>query len=596
MCGISGFLGNRGCCSLSVDQFSRYIARRGPDGIGYSGGDYFILVHTRLAIIDLSEGADQPFISTCGKYHIVFNGEIFNYKALRAELEERFGVVFRTESDTEVFLNLLILEGIEVSLSKVEGFFSFCFTDTINNRSYLARDHIGVKPLYYLKNNDGFYFSSSLYTFSPLFKGGYFYNKEAVSNYLVDGFFRSPYTPLADVSKLSPGHYLEIDNIGQIVSLNKYFDINKLICCSSNDVYGSIELSAMMRTVADVPVSILLSSGIDSSLLSYIYGNKGVVLDSYTVDFDGKDSEVAGETSIDNSFNHTVIEFSSDSFSKYSTEVMSEVYDEPFSDISSFPTFLIYEKLSKYSKVAIGGDGGDELFLGYKRYILLRKLNKIVKFSDILPIRLIKVFFYFLQYLFPKKKYHLKRLRYFFTNSNNTRLSALNCIFLPDEVFHYGSRYAGAKMQDCVLSDIAYYLPDDIFFKVDRASMYFGVEAREPLASKELIRGLNGRIESFLKNGIAKSILKDRLIHFKNSFPLMKKRGFSYNIELWAKLNVDDDSIKSSLKFLDDRGLRDIIDNNCLERLNGNNPDTHIKMYSILSLVKWISHWEKLCE
>jgi len=594
MCGISGFVGRTETCVLDREGMLKHIARRGPDGSGHQVGGFYILAHTRLAIIDLSVAAAQPFQSACGRYVLIFNGEIFNYKQLKSLLVDKYGIDYRSAGDTEVLLELLINEGIYKTLELVEGFFSFCFVDSFREQVFLARDHLGVKPLYYTSTQDGFYFSSSMYTLSTVVSAAFSYDREAIASYLVDGFFCSPRTPICSVKKLEPGTFLELDSAGEIVRRQRYFDLQVEASKEQPDSVKAILESASLRRVSDVDIALLLSSGVDSTLLAHIYGGApSISVKAYTVDFDGSDERVARSTAYKAGIKHSILDFDK-KYQELGGVDFSNVYDEPFADISSLPTFLIYKSLSHDRKVAIGGDGGDEIYLGYKRYSFLRKYSKYSKFIDMCPKFLLRGGFFVAIKIFRNKAFHLKRLRHLFIADKSNKLSALNCVFLPDEVSGYLSRYRGSSLKDCVVSDLQYYLPDDIFFKVDRASMHWGVEAREPLASKGLVRGLFARIEQFNLDGVSKKCLKKMLLSYDPEYSSTAKRGFSFDISLWAESNYSADSVRRYKLFLEQRGLGEVISSNAWRSLNVSCSDSYLKLYSLASLVGWMAFWEQL--
>lgn len=596
MCGISGFIGQAEKCLISRQELLQHIARRGPDGKGCISGDFYVLAHTRLAIIDLSSAAAQPFESTCGKFAIIFNGEILNYKELKRNLLQDHGVVFRSSGDTEVLLALIIKLGLEKALNLVEGFFSFAFIDKDMQRAFIVRDHLGVKPLYYSALESGLYFSSSLYTFSAIIRKAD-YDQQSIVNYLVDGFFRAPSTPISTVKKLNPGSYLVVDMNGKVLEQRCYYDVLSESHLRKNHAVTAVKKAASLRKEADVDVALLLSAGVDSSLLAHIYGEMhDQNLTAYTVDFDGHDEKTAKRTASKAGLSHEVIKFD-EKVSDMACFNYAEIYDEPLADVSAFPTFLVFKELSKKRKVAVGGDGGDELFIGYKRYALLRKYLRYAALLDFVPSFLINKVLSTAVNIFPSRSYHFKRLRHLMCSKDTTKLSALSCIFLPDEVRGYQTRYQGGSLKDCVLSDVRYYLPDDIFFKVDRASMYCGVEAREPLASKTLVNGIADRIEKYYNQGVLKIELKEMLFSYDAGYSVGTKRGFSYDIGLWAKGNYSYSAINDCKQFLRQRDLSDLISPKVWCDLeNKHCPDSFIKLYSLMVLVGWMRHWEKLCE
>jgi len=380
MCGIVGFVSPQKD-NYVLDQMLSVQAYRGPDdrGIWCEQIDekYIHLGHNRLAIQDLSVQGHQPFVSHCEEYVIVYNGEVYNFKTIRQELEN-LGYSFVSQSDTEVILYAYKAWGMKC-LEKFIGMFAFGVLDKKLGKMFLVRDRAGVKPLYYYSKDDIFLFSSELKSFHehPAFKKEL--NKEVLPYYFQFGYIPAPHTIFKNCYKLEPGHYIEL-NMGNLeFKIQKYWSVDTYYAKEKFDKNESellAEIEALLsdaveqRMVSDVPVGVFLSGGYDSSLVTALLSkNKKRKLHTYTIGFQDKrynEAEHAKSIAAHFGTKHTEYYISEeDMLSKI--ERLPFYYDEPFGDSSALPTMLVSELAKKEVTVALSADGGDETFCGYSK-------------------------------------------------------------------------------------------------------------------------------------------------------------------------------------------------------------------------------------
>jgi len=389
MCGIIGILGKESNNKKLLKEMNDLITHRGPDDEGFFYSTNVGLAMRRLSIIDLEKGK-QPITSIDRRYTIVFNGEIYNYKILREELKQK-GFEFKTDSDTEVLLNLYVLEK-EKMLSKLRGMFAFAIYDKENNSVFLARDYFGIKPLYYLqKDNKLLAFGSEIKSLLLHPNHQKEVNDKAVYNYLSFQYNPLEETFFKDIWKLSPGHFIIVNLADGSFVKKKYwsFQFEKRHISTEwvkNSLRGELEDSVGAHMIADVPVGSFLSSGIDSSIIatlaSSITKKFGKKLSTFTIGFkeinEGNQSIETAEA-IDS--DHQQIELSWDEYFK-TLPLIAWHFDEPVADPSAVALYFLAREARKKVKVVLSGEGADELFGGYNIYLepfARRKLQYVPK-------------------------------------------------------------------------------------------------------------------------------------------------------------------------------------------------------------------------
>lgn len=525
--------------------------------------------HNRLSIQDLATHANQPMENE--KFAIVFNGEIYNHFEIRKDLKYQN---FKTSSDTETILYSFTESGIQETISKFIGMFAIALFDKIENKLYLIRDRVGIKPLYYTFENGEFSFASELKGFSE-------HLKSEVSNKSLIQFMTLGYIPknnsyYKNIFKLEAGHYLTFD--GQNIDIKKYWDLpTQKIDISYKDAVVEaeklIQSSIKYRLLADVEVGSFLSGGVDSSLVSSIMqeeSNKRIK--TFSIGFEDREydeSIYAKEVAKYINSEHYEYKFGvNDVFNLLNS--FDNHYDEPFGDASSLPMMLLSQKTKEQVSVALSGDGGDELFLGYDRYFLTNNyFNKFQKIPKIL--REIGSFIAknLNQDKLQKLSYPLKILTQenlyslLYTSIKPWELQNLfDKEFIKDsfgkvdlsllDILEYS--FDGNDSIDSLSRlDFKRYLVDDIMTKVDRATMAYTLEARVPILDHRVVEFAYSLPTNLkLQNG-AKSILKD-ILYTKVPKELIDrpKKGFSVPLKYWFRKELKDVAYEK-IQSLDDR-------------------------------------------
>ncbi len=383
MCGITGVFAFNEIGRFNLPNISlatETLEHRGPDFQKVFVGDFVALGHRRLSIIDLNPNANQPMSAHDGRYQLVFNGEIYNYKSLRQDLISK-GVEFETESDTEVLMQLLIHEG-KNALDQLYGFFAFAFYDQQKEEMLVARDRYGIKPFYYFEDEDRFIFASEL---KAILKFGIdkAIDTNSLYTYLQLNYLPAPMSMVKGVKKLMPGQYALIKK--KSVEINTYYELKTTF---DNPFQGSyqdaqIQLKALMekaverRLMADVPLGTFLSGGVDSSIISAIAFQKVENLHTFSIGYKGHsyfdETEYANAVAKHIGSKHHVFTLSLDDLYGYLPKMLKS-FSEPFADSSALPVYALSQLTKENVTVALSGDGADELFAGYNKHAALYRL------------------------------------------------------------------------------------------------------------------------------------------------------------------------------------------------------------------------------
>lgn len=566
MCGIVGFIAEKKDSSLQlIRDMTDSLTHRGPDADGYylaSMHEYeVVLGHRRLSIIDVAEQSNQPM--SFDHLTIVFNGEVYNFAAIRSELQA-IGYQFDTAGDTEVILKAFHQWGIK-SIDKFRGMFAFCIFDKKNQKTYLTRDRAGVKPLYFYHQDKTFIFSSEIKPFHrhPKFKK--ILCHRGLNLYFQHGYIAAPWTIFENLQKIRPGHYVEFDVLKNNYVEHQYWNLSNFyhLPKSSLDVHEMTEQlheilkeAFSLRMIADVPVGVLLSGGIDSSLISSILQSHATQpLQTFTIGFDQKDyDESSYARTIANLLgtqHHEKVCTSQDAASIILN--LPKMYDEPFADMSAIPTALLSQFTRQKVTVALSGDGGDEMFCGYTAYTLsekrFEKINKLAfkkivqKLLNILPDPIAGM--YKINYDFYNRYLKLKSIlthgtiedKYkaitrVFTSYDINKLLALKPYTSSINKFDKLS-----TIERMMLLDFVHYLPDDLLVKVDRATMYYSLEGREPLLDHKILEFAAQLPIEFKKD---KAILKSILSKYLPASAFeRKKQGFGIPINEWLRKDLN---------------------------------------------------------
>jgi len=564
MCGLVGVASvlhqtKRSWLAAGIDA----MTHRGPDDSGewWSENGQVGLGHRRLSVLDLSEGGHQPMIRTSRNLSIVFNGEIYNHRALKKELEER-GFIFHSSSDTEVLLVAYEVWGTEC-LSRLNGMFAFAICDMRKQIMFLARDRSGEKPLFYHLKNKTLYFASELKALMANQELPRRINQESLDCYLSMGFVPGERSILDGFNKLPPAHALTFDLKNGETKTWAYWNLpapNTEIYIDSvkesellDQLEGLLETAVSQQMVADVPVGVLLSGGVDSSLITAMAVRTSAKVKTFTVGFPGHGAmdETQHARLIADYFGTEHIELQAQ---EVTTEVLYKLarqYDEPLVDSSMIPTYLVSQLVRQHCTVALGGDGGDELFGGYGHY---SRLLWMQNHFDKAPLSFRKAIAYGSQKLLPqgfKGRNWLKGLgtdfhnglpliaTYFDSELRDRLLPELKLLGVrAEQVFSERISKSHNLLERATRTDFRNYLAEDILVKVDRASMLSSLEVRAPFLDTALIEFAFGSVPAQLKATTQdKKILLKRLTSrvLPKEFDRQRKQGFSIPLSTWLK-------------------------------------------------------------
>lgn len=550
MCAIAGYISKEN----HLEELKRAVTKlthRGPDDEGFYTHEFLAFGFRRLSIIDVVAGK-QPMSYENGV--IVFNGEIYNFLELKEKMIED-GIKFSTRSDTEVLLKHIHHYGYEETLSAINGMFAFAYYDKKKKELFLARDRAGKKPLYYYIDGERFAFASeikALLEFSFIPKE---LDEEAFIKYLFYGYVPAPYSIFKKIKKLEAGTYMTVNERLEIKK-KKYWKLeykpvnfNKMELME--ELREKLHRAVKLRLISDVPLGVFLSGGIDSSLVASIASKYTSKLKTFSIGFFEKEFselEDAKKTAEFIGSEHYYDILSPQKAVELVPKII-DYLDEPFADPSIIPTFLLSQFTRKYVTVAVGGDGGDEVFAGYPTYfahILHRFYSKQPEFLKKIERILIENFtppsYKYFSWEFKLKKFlsaegspAFKRHLIWMSYINDKELYALTgrSIQLDGEA---------DDLNSIMLLDFNTYLTDDILFKVDRASMANSLEVRAPILDKDVLLTAF-RIPAELKINPFKTkiILKET---FKDELPphvfKKKKHGFSIPVAKWINSDIKD--------------------------------------------------------
>ncbi|HEX5129970.1 MAG TPA: asparagine synthase (glutamine-hydrolyzing) [Usitatibacter sp.] len=579
MCGITGYWVRRGEATRWLDDLAASVdtlRRRGPDdsGVWVRPGARVALGHTRLSILDLSRLGHQPMRTPDGALTMVFNGEVYNFPQVRAELES-LGHAFRSSGDSEVVLTAIAQWGIK-AVDRFVGMFAIAIWNERERRMLLIRDRMGVKPLYYAWNGQELWFGSELKALRAFQAWEPEIDRDAMGEYLQYGYVSAPRSIYKDVRKLPPGHWLELGEVGE-PAVRKYwspFDERPLLTGSEEDLERELEAHLIdafrLRLVSDVPVGVFLSGGIDSTAVAAIlqrYG--GSKVHTFTIGFHDRrfDEAVhARQVAAHLGTQHTEQILNASDMDEVMPE-WANLFDEPFGDSSGVPTYLVSRLARQHVKVALSADGGDELFNGYQHYgLVTEREQKMAR----LPQAARSAFSYSLGLLeakglraaanrmpLPAGLRHatrrnvierLEKLRVMLPGLDRTLVYDLAMTsWTPWEIERLlGSPTAPREAVSCpadnfpermAYTDMRYFLPDDILVKVDRTTMATGLEGREPFLDHRLVE-FALRLPLDLRRGPLgpKHLLRKVLYkHVPRSIVERPKQGFGIPLANWLR-------------------------------------------------------------
>ena len=615
MCGITGYKS----LSPQAPNLSRHLedavgtlSQRGPDFSDVFVENSVGLGHTRLSIIDTSSNGNQPMRDPSGRYVLVFNGEIYNYKELKANL---VGIEWQSSSDTEVLLHMLMQKGKEC-LSELNGFFSLAFYDTREDTMLLARDRFGIKPLHYFHDEQFLAFGSEM---------------KALLSYPIDRsldheslywYLRLTYLPLhrsmiQGVKKLLPGNYLEVED--HEVRTGVYCDLEPIDATgysyeeAKKETVRLLEQSVERRMVADVPLGAFLSGGTDSSAVVSLASGFNQNLNTFSIGY--KDHSFFDETNyaelVAKRFgtNHTTFSLTNDDLLDSLPSVIGYI-DEPFADSSAIPTYILSQKVSQSMKVALSGDGADELFGGYYKHLAFTKANEtslsnsvlrqMGKLTSIIPQsrsskvgnlarRMTK--YATLLKLSPGEKYWMLAS---FLQNPNTLLKDPSSAGAPLLNQRNGEL---SDLNDFLDTDLRVVLPGDMLTKVDLMSMANSLEVRVPFLDKDLVSFARSLPSTYkVSHNQRKRVLQDAFEHIlPKELHHRAKKGFEVPMLAWLRneLNQDLHDTVFNLDYLLAQGIFEVEAIELLkQKLNSGNPgDVHATLWTLYVFQKWYKNY-----
>jgi asparagine synthase (glutamine-hydrolysing) len=634
MCGITGIFAfnlvgkfNK----IHVTAATQALQKRGPDFQDIHLDEWICLGHRRLSIIDTRDVANQPMWDEQKRFSIIFNGEIFNYKELRSDLQKK-GIHFTTESDTEVLLKLYVHEK-ENGLNKLNGFFSFCIYDKEEQSLFLARDRFGIKPLLYLFDEDKFIFASEM---KSLVKYGI--EKEidytSLYTYLQLNYIPAPDSIFKKVKKLLPGHYAKVTR--QKLEIEQYYSIpyngqrhNDHGLSTIDYEQAKIKLKKLLeesvqkRLVADVPLGSFLSGGIDSSIVTGLASKHKPNLHTFSIGF--RDEKFFDETHFARlvakhfQTDHTVFSLTNNDLYAHVNSIL-DYFDEPFADSSAIAVYILSKETRKHATVALSGDGADELLAGYNKHAafyrsinkgwkenvvgglhplwkllpqsrnssLSNKVRQLNRFSEGLKLNTQERYWRWAGYAKENEAFDLL---------NGSSQKQLDQEYQTRKQELLKDIPAKAELNDILLTDTKFVLPNDMLTKVDLMSMANGLEVRVPFLDYELVNFIFSLPSSFKINGqMRKRILKDA---FRDFLPPelynRPKKGFEVPLLKWLrnemKSLINDDLL--SEKFITEQNIFKYHEIKKLkQQLFSSNPgDVHARIWALVVFQWW---WRKL--
>jgi len=644
MCGIAGMVDWRAATSADAlrsiaDAMIETVRHRGPDA-----GDVWVeaeggvaLGQRRLAIIDLSPGGAQPMHSADRRFVITFNGEIYNYRDIRRELQAA-GHSMRSDSDTEVLLEACALWGVEAAIERAIGMFAFALWDRKTRSLTLARDRLGIKPLYYAVSPERILFASQLKAFRPAPHWKPTIDEDAVVGYLRHAYIAQPRTIYREAEKLAPGHILTLRE-GSTSSPKCFWDLRGIAVAGQrrNDpvpdpreaadrLDALLRDSVKLRMIADVPLGAFLSGGIDSStVVALMQAQSTRAVKTFSIGFheSGYDeAQCAKQVAAHLGTDHT--EFYVEP--RHALDViphLADWFDEPFADPSQIPTYLVSELTRKHVTVALSGDGGDELFAGYNRYVWAERLARAV---NLVPRPLRGASAAALRALAPQTWNRLfgfvpaawrpalpgDKLHKITTLLDNPQPDAIYRRLVsqwerPEEVAAAGREPRGPMWDPTIARDfhdlvprmqfldMITYLPDDILTKVDRATMAVGLEGRVPLLDHRVVAySWSLPLEFKLRGGRSKWLLRQVLDRYvPRSLIDRPKMGFGVPIDAWLRgpLREWAESLLAPARLASDGFVRvEPVRRAWREHLEGSR-NWQYPLWTVLMLQAWRARW-----
>lgn len=611
MCGIAGiyyFNGRRAGTPANHEKILNLLRHRGPDNQTYKTFTDTTLYHSRLKIVDTSEASNQPFMDKQEKEALVFNGEIFNYKTIQIGLSQ-----LHTSGDTEVLFELLRRDG-KKCLDQLNGFFAFAYYNENENYLLLCRDRLGVKPIYYYRDDEKFVFASELKPLMAL-AGAQELNEEQVYSYFRLNYCAGQATIFKNVFKLLPGQLIEIKN--KTLTIETWYHAPKTAAGNqkNNNIVALLDDAVKLRLHADVAVGTFLSGGLDSSIISALAKNHKPDLKTFSIGFE--DASYFDETRYSEMVakhiqsDHLVFKLKEDDFLANLDAFLAAI-DEPFADSSAFNFYMLSKYTSKQVKVALSGDGADELFKGYNKHkALLMSENFSVRmfaaFASFVPIGNTSRSGRFSNRLRQMKKFNAlnqlpaaEKQKFLASISDNRDVN--NLLKQKNQDHYFNSLFSkGESFRDFGIDDVfdlQTVLADDMLVKADRFSMQHGIEIRNPFLDYRLVElALNLPADQKISRTRQKIILKDS---FKHLLPAeifsRSKKGFELPLQKWlsgslrAKLEKD----WLNKEKLSNENILNIHQVELIKKqmFSDNHGDSAAKLWAVIIFESWLTNFK----
>lgn len=617
MCGIAGFVGEGD--QQILEKMIESVKYRGPNDRGFLIKNDVGLGHARLSVIDLSSAGHQPMSNQQGTIWLVFNGEIYNFKELREELARTGKYVFKSQTDTEVIIYLYEKFGVSF-LEKLNGMFAIALYDFNAKKLLLARDRLGKKPLYWSRSNNTIVFGSELKVLltHPSIKKDL--DLLSLQKYLFYEYVPTPHAIFKDIYKLESGHFLSFD--GRNVKIEKFWDQRFSLYPRLpeaeylRELDNRINEATRIRLMSDVPLGVFLSGGIDSTAIAYYaQKNSAQKIKTFSIGFDDPSFDESKYADLAARFlgtEHHSIEFGTREFLSALPRI-SEFMDEPFADGSLLPTYLLARWTREHVTVALGGDGGDELFAGYPTF----QAHKMAGIYNYLPAA-VKSFFKNIVSLLPPSynnisfDFKLKK----FLSATEGEICHRNQIWLgsfapdiqKDILLQKSVGNIWEDLENCLqnvkdespANQLLYmyqkqYMRDDILVKVDRASMMNSLEVRAPFLDYTLVDFINSMPYNIKLNGwttkyIFKKLMADKL---PKKIVGRAKKGFGMPIGKWLRSELKEltlDYLSEALikeeGLFDHRFVKKLLDDHFCGRR-----DNRKYLWTLLSFEMWRKKW-----
>jgi asparagine synthase (glutamine-hydrolysing) len=613
---------------INLPKATDLLSHRGPDARGVFTRDFTGLGHRRLSIIDLSHLGNQPMSDASGRYTIVYNGEIYNYKDLRKNLEHK-GYSFRSDSDTEVLLYAYI-DKKTGCLNDLNGFFAFAVFDEQENSLFLARDRMGIKPLYYYRDDDKFVFASEIQSILAygLDKA---IDPASLYTYLQLNYIPAPHTMVKNVRQLMPAQWMHVRQHETISDLYYQIAPAEDVASAQSLSYAEqithlkhlLDASVRDRLVADVPVGTFLSGGIDSSVISGIAKKHKPDLHTFSIGY--KDEPFFDETNYADmvakklATRHTVFSLGNDDLHEHLFRILDH-FDQPFADSSAIPVYILCHHTAREIKVALSGDGADELFSGYNKHAAFHHSLQPGLFNAVISG------LHPLWKVLPKSRNAPmgNKVRQLLRYANGLReapperywmwaslMQGDAALKLLRDQFASGidmDRYTTTKMNilrhfkghdrinEMLMADMHLVLPDDMLKKVDLMSMAHALEVRVPFLDHRIVDFVSGLpASSKINSNMRKRILQDAYASMlPKALYRRPKKGFEVPLLKWFRTSlrtlIDDDLLSDSL--VEEQGIYDPgAVRQLKKKLYSANPgDTHAHIWALIVFQWW---WKK---